>query len=387
MYIVKNYSKFSKEGLKEFGENYKVEKDAKNYDAIIVHSTPLHDEKFSKDLKIIVRVGAGVNTIPVDKLTKEGVAVFNTPGGNANAVKELTIATLICICRNVKLADKWVCSLSNGNEEPGKEVEKGKEKFVGPEIMGKTVGILGLGNVGGRVAKALFYLGVKVIGYDPYLSNHLKEDIKTYVKLVDDVNELYEKSDIVSVHIPFSKENEKFVNKAAIDKMKKGVYLVNLARGQVVDNDYIVKMLNEGKIKAYATDFPTKAMLTMDNVLCTPHLGAGTPEAEVGCDCMAAMEIKEFLENGNVQNSVNFPCITMQREEGSRITILHQNKIGMLEKITELITKDKLNIENLANKGRGEIAYTILDFANKIPKTILKQIDQIEGVIKSRIID
>ncbi len=386
MYKIKTYNKISEVGRKAFDEKYEIDDNFKDYDAIIVHSTPLHDEKFSDDLKAIVRVGAGTNTIPVDLCTKKGIAVFNTPGGNANAVKELTIASMICVARNVLNAEKWVTGLKGEDSEPGKAVEKGKEVFRGPEILGKTVGIIGLGAVGGRVAKACYALGMKVKGYDPYLSNPKKEELKQYVTFFDDVDSVYEDSDFISIHIPFTEKNSKFLNKASIDKMKNGVYIINYARGQVVDNDAILDAINLGKVRGFATDFPTKAQLGNDKIFATPHLGAGTPEADENCAIMASMQIKEYLENGNIINSVNFPNINFERANGDRITILHKNSVGMLGQITDIVSSKGLNIENLANKGREDIAYTILDFDTVVPNELKNEIENIKDVMTVRIL-
>ena len=313
MYKIKTFNKISEVGKNAFDEKYQISDDFDNYDAIIVHSTPLHDVNFPKELKAIVRVGAGVNTIPVDKLTKEGIAVFNTPGGNANAVKELVICSMISISRNVIAAEKWVNSLKGEDAEPGKAVEKGKEVFRGPELLGKTIGIIGVGAIGSRVAKACHDLGMIVKGYDPYLSNNRKDELKQYVKFYDFIDEVYSDSDYVTIHIPFNKENEKFLNKNAIDKMKNGVYLINYARGQVVDNDAVLEAVNSRKIQAYATDFPTKSELCNEHIFSTPHLGAGTPEADENCAIMASQQIREYLENGNIINSVNLPNINFDR--------------------------------------------------------------------------
>ena len=386
MYRIKTFNKISEAGRRAFNENYEISDDFNEYDAIIVHSTPLHEVSFPKDLKAIVRVGAGVNTIPVDKCTEDGIAVFNTPGGNANAVKELALSCMIAIARNVVPASLWVNSLKAEDAEPGKAVEKGKEVFRGPEVLGKTIGIIGVGAIGSRMAMACHNLGMNVKGYDPYLPNHRKEELKQYCKFYENIDEVYEESDFISIHIPFTKENEKFLGKDAISKMKNGVYLVNFARGQVVDNDAIVEGLNSGKIKAFTTDFPTKAQLGLPNVLATPHLGAGTPEADENCAIMASQQIKEYLENGNVINSVNFPNINFERANGDRITILHKNVVGMLGNITDKISEAGLNIENLANKGRGDIAYTILDFDVQVKPEIKNIIEKIDNVISVRIL-
>lgn len=385
MFKIKTFNKISEAGKKAFNENYEISDDFEDYDAIIVHSTPLHDVKFPKNLKAIVRVGAGVNTIPVDRLTKEGVAVFNTPGGNANAVKELVIAAIISISRNVVEAQNFVNALGD-ETEPGKAVEKGKEQFRGPEIMGKTIGVIGVGAIGSRVSKMCYDLGMNVLGYDPYLSNHKKDELKQYVKFFDNINDVLENSDYVTIHIPFNKQNEKFIGKDFIDKMKDGVYLINYARGQVVDNEAITKAVDSGKIRYFATDFPTKEQLNHKHIFVTPHLGAGTPEADENCAIMASQELKEYLENGNILNSVNFPNINFERANGDRITVLHKNKVGMLGAITDKITQMGLNIENLANKGRDEIAYTVLDFNCEVDEKIKDILKDLDDVIEVKIL-
>lgn len=386
MFTVQTYNKISEVGRRAFDENnYTITENTDRPDAIIVHSTPLHDLKFAPTLNAIVRVGAGVNTIPVDRCTKAGIAVFNTPGGNSNAVKELTIAAMIMACRNVQNASTWVNSLKDGENEPGKAVEKGKEVYRGPEIMGKHIGIVGVGAIGSRMAKACNDLGMIVTGYDPYLNNHRKEELRQYLTFTDNVDELYANNDFITVHIPLSAQNEGFIGKEAIAKMKDGVYLINYARGPIVDNDAVVEALETGKIKAFATDFPTKKELGRPNVVCTPHLGAGTPEADENCAVMAAKQIKDFLENGNVTNSVNYPDVTFERAGGDRVTIFHHNKVGMLGIITEKVAAAGLNIENLINKAKNDMAYTILDFETGVPETLADTLAGIEGVIKVKI--
>lgn len=386
MFTIQTYNKISNAGRKAFDENkYVITEDTKTPDAIIVHSTPLHDLEFAPTLRAIVRVGAGVNTIPVDRCTKAGIAVFNTPGGNANAVKELTLAAMIMLCRNVQSASAWVNSLKGEESEPGKTVEKGKEVYRGPEIMGKKLGIIGVGAIGSRMAKACYDLGMTVKGYDPYLSNNRKDELKQYLTFVGDVNEIYEDSDIISVHIPLNKENEGFVDAAAIEKMQDGVYLINFARGPVVDNDAVVAALDAGKIKGYATDFPTRNELGRADTVCMPHLGAGTPQADENCAIMASIQIKDYLENGNIRNSVNFPDVAFARADGDRITLFHYNKVGMLGTITEKVSAAGLNIENLVNKARNDVAYTILDFNVSVPESLINELSEIDGIIKVRI--
>ena len=387
MYNIKTYDNVAKAGRNILeNKGYTIADDVANPDGILVHSTPLHDVQFGDKLQSIVRIGAGVNTIPVDKLTKMGVCVFNCPGGNANAVKELTIAAMIMAMRNGFKAMDWVHSLPDEEVEAGKTVEKGKEAFRGPEIMGKTIGILGLGAIGSRMAKACDDLGMTVIGYDPYLSHAKQNELKKHCRMVEDVNEIYRESDIVTVHIPLNENNRNFVGKEAIEMMKDGVYLVNYARGPVVDNDAILDALNSGKIKAFATDFPTPAQMKHPNVVFTPHLAAGTPEADENCSIMAANQTVDYIENGNITNSVNLPNVSFARADGDRLCIIHANKVGMLGKMTELVSSAGYNIENLVNKSKNDIAYTLFDFNDEVPQTLADQLTKIDGVIRVRLL-
>ena len=382
MYTIKTFNKIKN----LLGADFTLDENAKDYDAIMVRSADLKEEAFSKNCRAIARVGAGVNNIPIDKCTELGIAVFNTPGGNANAVKELTICGIIGISRNIKAAGDWLNSVKNDDIDLPKTVEKEKSKYVGNEILGKTLGVIGLGQVGGKVAKVLHNLGMNVIGFDAYLSPHQKQDLKQYVEIVDSVDTILEKSDYISLHMATTNETKGFVNKTNIEKMKDGVSIVNYARGELVKHEDLIEALKSGKVKAYATDFPTKEELALPNVLATPHLGASTVEAEDNCAAMAASEMKEFLTNGNIENSVNFPNVTIARSTGARVTVLHKNKVGMLEQITNKIADFKLNIEGLANKGRNDIAYTILDFSGEVPENIESKIREIPDVISTRVI-
>ena len=383
MYTIKTFNKIKS----MLGEDFILDENAKDYDAIMVRSADLKEEEFSKKCCAIARVGAGVNNIPIDKCTNLGIAVFNTPGGNANAVKEITIAGIIGISRNMRAASNWLSSVKDDDIDLSKTVEKEKSKYVGTEILGKTLGVIGLGQVGGKVAKVLHNLGMNVIGYDAYLSPDKKQDLKQYVDIVDSVDTIFEKADYISIHMATTKETLGFINKDKINKMKDGVYIVNYARGELVNHDDLISALKSGKVKAYATDFPTKEELKLDNVLATPHLGASTVEAEDNCAAMAASEMKDYLLNGNVVNSVNFPNVTLQRSTNVRITILHKNRIGMLEEITNKVVGLKLNIEGLANKSRGDIAYTILDIPSDVPADVEHKIKEITDVIATRVIN
>ena len=382
MYTIKTFNKIKN----LMGDGFKLDENAKDYDAIMVRSADLKEETFSKSCRAIARVGAGVNNIPIDKCTELGIAVFNTPGGNANAVKELTVAGIISIARNINASREWLNSVKDEDIDLAKTIEKEKSKFVGNEILGKTLGVIGLGQVGGKVAKVLHNLGMNVIGYDAYLTPHQYENLKQYVELVENVDEILKKSDFISLHMATTAETKGFVNSDNISKMKDGVSIINYARGELVNHEDIVAALKSGKIKAYATDFPTKEELALPNVLATPHLGASTIEAEDNCAAMAASEMKDFLQNGNVVNSVNFPNVTIARSTGARVTVLHKNRVGMLEEITNKVAEFKLNIEGLANKGRNDIAYTILDFSGDVPENIEDKIKEISDVITTRTI-
>lgn len=387
MYNVLTYNKVSEAGLRKLKpEQYTVSDQMADPDAILVRSAPLNDMEFGPSLKVIARVGAGFNTIPVDRCTNNGICVFNTPGGNANAVKELVICAMLTACRNVEKATKWLKELPVTENQYGGIVESGKEVFKGPEIMGKTIGVIGLGAVGSRVALACNALGMEVIGYDPYLPHVRALELQGSVRLLENLEELWGQCDFITIHTPLNAETKGMISREAIAKMKDGVYLLNYARGPVADNEAICDALDSGKIAAYATDFPTEAQLRREDVVCTPHLGAGTPEAEENCAIMAVRQTRDYLENGNTQNSVNFPDVSFARAEGDRITILHKNKVGMLGIITEKAASLNLNIENLVNKAKGEVAYTILDFNDTVPDGLEKTLGEIDGVIKVRVI-
>jgi len=388
MYNIRLYDKLAPAGRRIFNETkYAIADTGDRPDAIMVHSTPLHDIELNPELKSIVRIGAGVNTIPVDKCTQKGICVFNCPGGNANAVKELTLAALIMTMRHGIEAMNWVKNLPGDESDAGKTVEKGKEVFKGPEIMGKTIGIIGVGAIGSRMARTCDDLGMKVYGYDPYLSHNRVQELRQYVEFVDDVNELLDKSDIVTVHIPLDENNKDFIDKDAVARMKDGVYLVNYARGPIVNDDAVMEGLETGKIKAYITDFPTVRQMKSDKVFFTPHLGAGTPEADENCAVMAAKQTIDYIENGNITNSVNLPDVSFARADGARVTVIHENKVGMLGLMTEKIAAAGLNIENLVNKGRGAVAYTIFDFNDEVPEDIKEKLEAIDGVIRVRVIE
>lgn len=387
MYQIQTYDSIANAGRVIFGDDYRIADNVTNPDGILVHSTPLHDVEFGDNLKSVVRIGAGVNTIPVDRLTQKGVVVFNCPGGNANAVKELTISAMIMAMRNGFKAMHWVKNLPDEESEAGKIVEKGKEQFRGPEIKGKTLGIIGVGAIGSRMAKSCYDLGMRVIGYDPYLSHSRMQELSQYITFVGKLDELLPVCDVITVHCPLNDSTRGFIGKETIDKMKDGVYLINYARGPILDNDAVCDALDSGKIKAFATDFPTPRQMKRSDVVFTPHLAAGTPEADENCSVMAARQTIDYIENGNIANSVNYPDVSFARTDGPRVCIMHQNKIGMLGKMTDLAVSNGLNIENLVNKAKGDIAYTIMDFIGSVPEQLSEDIKAIDGVIRVRIID
>ena len=387
MYKILTYNKVSDAGLRKLSpEKYTIGKDIPDPDAILVRSAPLNDMQFGPSLKVIARVGAGFNTIPVDRCTEAGICVFNTPGGNANAVKELTLCGMIMSARNVEKASKWLKELPPEESRYGGIVESGKEVFKGPEILGKTIGVIGVGAVGSRVAKAANALGMEVLGYDPYIPHLRALELKGDVKFVETLDEIFEECDFISLHVPLNDETRQIIGRKEIEKMKDGVFICNYARGPVIDNEAVCDALDSGKIAGFATDFPTEEQLKRPDVVSTPHLGAGTPEAEENCAIMAARQTREYLENGNITNSVNFPDVSFARAEGDRITVFHKNQVGMLGRITERAASRGLNIENLVNKARGDVAYTILDFNDAVPEGLEEALGEIDGVIRVRVI-
>lgn len=388
MYKIQILNHVADEGLAQFSkEKYTIGEAINDPDGIMVRSKPILDMEFGKNLKIIARCGAGVNNIPLDRCTKEGICVVNAPGGNANAVKELTVAAIIMTMRHGFAAMNWVRALSDEDSAYGKNVvESGKEVFRGPEIMGKKIAIIGVGNVGSRMAKACHDLGMKVVGYDPYLSHNRQLELRNYLDFAPSFEEAIAGADVVTIHTPLNEETKGTVNAKAISQMVDGVYLANFARGGIVDADAVCDALDSGKIAGYATDFPTPRMKKMDKVFCTPHLASGTPEAEINCAVMGARQTIDYIENGNIVNSVNLPDVSFARAEGDRITVIHENKVGMLGLMTEKVAAAGLNIENLVNKAKGSVAYTILDFNGSVPAAVADALSAIDGVIRVRVI-
>jgi len=383
MYYIKTYDSISPVGLGLYDPaKYAIDNPQASEDAIMVHSHPLHDAPRPKTLRAIVRVGAGVNTIPVEACTREGIVVFNTPGGNANAVKELVLGVMILGTRNVMEAANWVKTLQGQGVEPGNAVEKGKAVFRGPEIQGKTLGVIGVGAIGSRVARAAAALGMNVLGYDPYLSKKALEEIRPYAHMVKTAEEIYSQADYITVHVPLNDETRDYIGEKQIAQMKDGVRLINYARGPIVNDAAVVAALKAGKILQYSTDFPTQAQLDCEHVLATPHLGAGTPEADENCAVMAANQIMDFLENGNITNAVNLPDVVVPRSGEARISLFHRNVKGMLGHITNAVADAELNISNLANRSQGAYAYTLLDLDGPVTEALMDGLVALEGVIR-----
>ena len=386
MFKIKTYNKIAKTGLTVFDDKYTIGDEVENADGAIVRSAALHDTEFPASLKAIARAGAGTNNIPIERCSENGIVVFNTPGANANAVKELVIAGMLISSRRVISGIEWAKTLKGNGDEVGKMVEKGKGAFVGPEIKGKTVGIVGLGAIGVMVANAANHLGMKVFGYDPYLSVKSAWNLTHNAVHIDDINEIFEKCDYISLHVPLTNSTKNLINAETIAKMKNGVRILNFARGGLVDNDALKDALESGKVASYVTDFPSDDIIGVGGVIAIPHLGASTPESEDNCAVMAAKELKDYIENGNIVNSVNLPEITMPRSGEHRICVIHKNIPNMLTAITKIVADDNVNIENLLNKSRGDYAYTMLDIGVADTVAVANEIAEIEGVIKVRVI-
>ena len=387
MYQVKLFNKISKVGLDDLDPaKYTCSEDYEDYDAVLVRSAKLHDTKFPADLKCIARAGAGVNNIPLDRCSEEGIVVFNTPGANANAVKELVICGLLMASRDIVGGIEWTKSLS-GTPDIGPAAEKGKSKFAGPEIMGKRLGVIGLGAIGVRVANAAVALDMEVWGYDPYLSVDGALQLSRSVKHITDVNEIFANCDYITVHVPLTPDTKHIIDAKAIGMMKDGVRILNIARGELVDEAAMVQALESDKVARYVSDFASEEMLAQKNAIIMPHLGASTPESEDNCAKMAAFEVREFLEKGTIRNSVNFPNLKVPYEGGHRMCLIHKNVPNMIAQITSTLSSQDMNIENMGNRSRGDYAYTIVD-VDKVPTdAVLNALRAVEGMIRVRAIE
>lgn len=388
MYKIKTLNKIAKCGTDLFDGNFSVE-ETETPDGILVRSASLHDYDYdaNKNLLAIARAGAGVNNIPLPTCSEKGIVVFNTPGANANAVKELVLCGLFLGSRKVVDAINWAQTLKGNGDEVAKLVEKGKSNFAGPEIAGKTLGVVGLGAIGAMVATAATHLGMTVYGYDPFISVDSAWHMSRSVIKAADLKEIYEKCDYITYHVPLNDETRGYINKDTISLMKDGVRLLNFSRAELANFDDMEKALENGKVAAYVTDFPNERVLAMKNVVAIPHLAASTPESEDNCAVMAVKEIKEYLLNGNIKNSVNFPNVSSERSTGSRICVIHKNIPNMLKAVSEILGGQSLNIENMTSKSRGDYAYVIVDLSDTINgDEISEQLYKIDGIIKVRVI-
>ncbi len=385
MYNIQTLNKISSVGTDVFDKSkYAVSDNFENPEAIMVRSAKMHDMQFGDNLLAIARAGAGVNNIPVERCAEEGICVFNTPGANANAVKELAICAILLSSRKITEAAAWAASLKGTPDAP-KTVEGGKSKFAGPEIMGKTLGIIGLGAIGGKIANAAVALGMKVVGYDPYLSVNAALLLDSSVKVVNDINDIYKSCDYISIHVPYTPDTKNTIDAEQIAMMKDGVRLINLARGELINSEAVVKAIADGKVAKYVTDFADDVVLGVENVIVLPHLGASTPESEDNCAIMAANELIDYIENGNIKNSVNLPNASMNAV-GTKICVIHRNVPALIASMTSAVGNAGLNIENMFNASKKNFAYTMMDIIGDVTESVTDSIKAIDGVIRVRVI-
>ena len=368
-------------------DKFAISADCENPDAVVVRSFNMHETVLGDNLKAIARAGAGTNNIPVEECTKKGIVVFNTPGANANAVKELVLCTMLIASRNVLESIDWVKSLAGGGEAVVKQVEKGKGQFVGHELKGKKLGVIGLGAIGSLVAQTGVDLGMEVIGWDPYLTVHGALHLSSSIEVVAEESEIIKNCDIISVHVPLNDATRGKFSVDFINKCKDGVILLNMSRAEIADANAIKAGIDNGKIAKYVCDFPTDNLIGYNNVILTPHLASGTYEAEDNCAVMAAAELKDYLLCGNIKNSVNFAeCSLGALESKNRVCIFHENKPTLIHQITNLISKDGANIDNMISKAKGTVAYTMLDVDSEVSEETIKLIEAIDGIMRVRVI-
>ncbi len=372
-------------GLKRFDGNYAKTDNIANADAVLVRSAAMHDMEIPENVCVIGRAGAGVNNIPLGKCSEQGIAVFNTPGANANGVKELVLAGMLLASRDIIGGLYWVRS-ERQNEELAQLAEKQKKAFAGNEIMGKRLGVIGLGAIGILVASAAAALGMEVYGYDPYISVNAAWNLSRDVKHITDVNDIYRECDYITIHVPLMESTKGMIGSSAIAQMKNSVVILNFARGPLVDTKAIVEALRTNRIRKYVTDFPTSDIASMKNAIVIPHLGASTEESEENCAIMAVQEIRDYLENGNIHNSVNYPnCDMGVCKYAMRVTIIHRNIPNMLTKFTATFGDLGINIERMSNETKGEYGYVIMDLANEADEDSVNTIRKIKGVLKVRV--
>ena len=373
-------------GTDIFDENYELTDNIEEADAIMVRSAAMGDMDFSENLLAIARAGAGVNNIPLERCADAGIVVFNTPGANANGVKELVICGMLLAARDVVGGIEWTRSIKD-SDTIAKDVEKGKKNFAGGEIKGKKLGVIGLGAIGAEVANAAASLGLEVLGYDPFISVNAAWRLSRKIKHITDINEIFRECDYITLHVPLTDDNKGMIGKNSIPQMKDGVVILNFARDLLVDDDEMEKALESGKVARYVTDFPNTKSAKMEKAIVIPHLGASTQESEDNCAVMAANELVDYLENGNIKNSVNFPSCDMGvcQVEG-RVALLHKNIPNMIGQITSAFAKNGYNISDLTNKSKGSKAYTLIDIENKASDSLVKELNAIDGILKVRVI-
>ena len=381
MYRIQTMNKISPVGLNRFpSELYEVGDAVQDPQGILVRSAKLLDLEFNPSLLAIARAGVGVNNIPLDRCAAAGIPVFSTPGANANAVKELVICAMLMGSRDIPGAIRWVREQAASGVDVSTVVEKGKSAFIGPELYKKTLGIIGLGAIGSIVANTAISLGMDVYGYDPFLSVDTALRLDRHVHGVKDINDLYKRSN----HIHYTEKTARMIDASAIAAMKRGVRVINLARGEIVDDEAMLTALDTGMVAAYITDFPNNRLLTAPHVIAMPHLGASTPESEQNCAAMAVDTLRDYLESGNIRSSVNLPEMTMDRSGVQRLCVLHKNVPGMLANITSLFGRDGVNVENLSNKSRGDYAYTMVDLGSKVGDNVIEDVRRTANVIRVR---
>lgn len=381
-------NKISPIGLEKFDRSrYTWGENVEAPDAVLVRSASMHDMPLPPSVKAIARAGAGVNNIPLDECARKGIAVFNTPGANANAVKEITILGLLMASRKVASSMEWVKTLKGSGDETAKKIEKGKGAFTGPEIKGKKLGVIGLGAIGVLVANAAAGLGMTVYGYDPYLSVDAAWSMSASIYHAKTLGDIYENCDYITLHLPCTGETKGMINASSIATMKNGVRLLNFARGELVVTEDLLEAVDQKKISCYVTDFPADEMIGRENIVALPHLGASTPESEDNCAVMAVAELTDYLETGNIVHSVNLPNVSLPRSAGMpRVCVVHLNVSGLINKLTAVISEAGGNIENMISGSRKEYAYTMFDLSGNIPDDLAEKLDQIPDVIRSRII-
>ncbi len=388
MFKIQTLDRISAVGLDNFPrDEYEIASEIVKPDAILVRSHDMLSMEIDPNIKAVARAGAGVNNIPVKDLAQKGVVVFNTPGANANAVKELVILGLLMASRPVIAANQWVNSLAGKGAEIATLAEKGKKNYIGQEVKGKTLGVIGLGAIGAQVANTAVELGMNVIGYDPFLSVDAAWSLNHQVKHAETLDTLLAKADYLTFHVPETPDTKGFVNANTIKNMKNGVKLINIARGGLVNNEDVLAAIRAGKISCMVTDFAAEELIACDKVICLPHLGASTPEAEDNCAVMAVKELRDFLERGIIKNSVNFPKTTTDNPipcGGTRLCISHKNEPGLVAQFTTILGEANLNIEGMVNQNRGEVAYNIIDVAGKVTEQTLENLAAIKDVTKVR---